>query len=231
MKNRYNRPEITLDYWIVSMEDLQKIYDFFLSRFKTSRVDIEIDVESGNNKSYKNFRDFLDDIKRIVSLKEQIKSIKIIHSELINIEEKSLHPISSKIIWVEINFVFDKACFNIVGEDNNGIVRDWIAGTYEEMKRLFSSFRVDENFIDILKNNYGKKHRNGVIVFDYDGEIKNRISNEIKNLNTIKIEEINGKEKSKKRWWEQGWIQLIMLISAFVSIVGFLFILFPNLFK
>src|SRR5260221_12180184 len=79
MKNQYTRPTINFDNWIVTTENIKRIYDFFLQRFSVKQIEITLETEEGNNRVFENFDEFTSEIPIIEKNKEVIKKIQIIH--------------------------------------------------------------------------------------------------------------------------------------------------------
>lgn len=168
MKHTYNRPRISVKNWLVTKDDLKKIYDFLIRRYKVPSIEFSLKTTSGNNKIYESFKEFEDDIDNLRTLKENVENIDIGHVFM----DLSSDNLNRTHIWMAIDFSHKEADFHITGEGNPEI-KDWIDGSFEEMKRIAQSFELeDERMIKLLKSGFGKEWGKTTVVEDFGGEIK-----------------------------------------------------------
>lgn len=174
MKYNYERPTLKASYWFVSKEDLLKIYNFLVKKYKKDQIKIDLAVLSGNNREYDTIAELEDEIDTIRGDKETIKEISISGSS--DDEEGRTH------IWLRINFELSMAHFNIVGSDSSGSKKDFIDGAYEEMCRIFKSFEVtDKALISKMQKNWKiNSWHNEIIVEDLDSIKRNKTQEEIR---------------------------------------------------
>jgi len=203
MINKYTRPRLNITYWCVTKEDLYKIYSFFVDRFEDENIPIELQTGSGNDKQYDNFKEFSEDVAKLIEDKESIEEIGIGHRTEDWGERKAKH------IWIRINFDQPEASFHIIAEDRDGSYKDWVDGAYEEMRRIVRSFSVDLDFKKALSKKSTKN-----IIFDYYGTIRDEIKNEPLNKQNEKT------PSEVSRWWERTPIQIIMVLGAIAGIIA-----------
>jgi hypothetical protein len=219
MKFKYSRPSVNIRAWLVSKEQLKKVYDFFSRKYNSEGIDFTLETKSGNNRVYDSFAEFENDLDEIKSLKEEVRNISIGGGDSDNTGRT--HS------WLAINFNDSSAIFFILGEDNkSGKRKNWIDGTYEEIKRIAHSFEIESDIKDLFIKEYGKPESYRImgsnIIEDFWGEKKERlkeiINNKIKESQRVEL------ENSKLRWWEKSWFQAITLVGAVAGIVGLYFI-------
>ena len=206
MINKYTRPSLIIKHWCVTKEDLYKLYTFFIRRFTSDNIPIELETASGNNKVYKNFNELSEDISKLLIDKEIIKKIEISH----RISDPKNWS-KNKQIWIDIDFSFQSVGFHIIAEDTDGTYKDWVDGAYEEMCRIFSSFQYNSEFVKIMNEHYKiRRYADSVIVFDYNGEIRKRIEDKIR----LKEREISKLAPKKEPWYKQWW--MFYLVYPFI---------------
>lgn len=205
MKHTYNRPTISVKNWLVTKDDLKKIYDFLIRRYKVPSIEFSLETISGNNKIYESFKEFEDDIDNLRALKENVENIHIGHS----FSDKSNHTH----IWAEIDFSYKGLSFHIVGNGNPEI-KDWIDGSFEEMKRIAQSFELeDKRMIKLFKSEFGEKWKETTVVEDFGGEIKNKLESKLKEEKHLLIKDV-----SKKNWYTTWWGRII--IGVIIVVIG-----------
>ncbi len=172
MKNQYTRPTINFDNWIVTTENIKRIYDFFLQRFSVKQIEITLETEEGNNRVFENFDEFTSEIPIIEKNKEVIKKIQIIH----RVNDIKDFSNTYKQMCITIQFhPYSEASFNIIAGDKDKSNRDWVAGTYEQIQKIKESLMIDDpRIISILKSRFQ------LVLFDPSGKIENSIKEEIK---------------------------------------------------
>lgn len=201
----------------------------FMSEAVPGRIEMILETKAGNNKLYQTFEEFEEDIDVVLSLKDQVQKILMIASEV--------GPEKSRLIWISIEFIFNMARFNIFASDDDGSLREWTDSSYQEMQRLFELFRPSPAFQELIKRDFYevypdrrgaggrstaevfgrrkvmfseseiRRYLEGVVVFDYDANIKDRIFNELSG-NPV---EKNPEPKIGRRWIKDRsiWIGII----------------------
>lgn len=208
MKYEYNRPSVKINNWLVSKEDIKRVYDFICERLYLKKMEINLETESGNNRTYEDYSELEKDLPRLEVNKETVSKIMMVE----RITNKNNY-LEFKQLWMDLGFgAYPEATFHVIAGDRNGKYKDWIAGTYEQMEKLKELFEVhDEKIISMLKKEYKP------IIFDPDKKIASVIK-----------EKINSKEGKptiiNKKWWERTWVQLIFLLGAIAGIIGLLFV-------
>lgn len=179
MKNKYSRPTLELSHWLVNCKDLERICNFFQERLPGKEIrdpSIEVEVKSGNNKEYCRFEDFLKEIQQLLSVNEEIEEINFHQSA-----GKTFPPNAwSKAVRIRIDFKQASTSFYTHGGDDDGSVRDWIAGTHEALQQLVDSLKHDESLTKLIQKKYAKDYSNSAIIFDYDGSILEQLTKEVK---------------------------------------------------
>lgn len=220
MKNQYNRPTLSVFYWLVNKNDLKKFYTFLEARHNSKKILFELETKSGNNREYESFQEFENDIACLESNKEKVELVKIgcSHDDI----NGRGH------IWVNINFNLQQNNFHIIGNDTTGGKKDWVDGAYEEMQRICKSFEIEDKSFQIeLKNKFGRKYTENVLVEDFNGLRKVAIEEEIKEKksfisNSHQSNISNSLQSKKKNWWDKffsnSWIQGIgyTVIGGFI---------------
>jgi hypothetical protein len=203
MKPTYKRPTIIVKNWLVTKDDLKKINDFLIRRYKVSSIEFSLTTTSGNNKIYESFKEFEDDIDNLRTLKENVESIDMGH----NFSDYSSDKSNSTNMSASINFSgIGGASFYIRGEGDSEI-KDWIDGSFEEMKRIAQSFELeDKRMIKLLKSEFGENWLKGTVVEDFGGEIKNKLKLKLK------------KVVSKINWYTTWWGRII--IGVIIVVIG-----------
>ncbi len=214
MKHTYERPTISVKNWLVTKDDLKKIYDFIIRRYKVPSINFSLENTSGNNKIYESFKEFEDDIDNLRKLKENVESIRISH----NFHDYSSDKSNSTHMSASIDFSDKQAYFYIRGEGDSEI-KDWIDGSFEEMKRIAQSLELeDKRMIKLLKSEFGENWGKATVVEDFGGEIKNKLESKLK------------EELSKENWYA-SWRREIIIGVIVGLIVGLIFILLKYIFK
>ncbi len=214
MKHTYNRPVIRVKNWLVTKDDLKKIYDFIIQRYKVPSINISLETISGNNKIYESFKEFEDDIDNLRTLKENVEVIYISHT----LHDYSSDKSNSTHMWASIRFSDKGAYFYIEGAGDSEI-KNWIDGSFEEMKRIAESLELeDKRMIKLLKSEFGENWAKATVVEDFGGEIKNKLESKLK------------EEVSKENWYT-SWRREIIIGVIVGLIVGLIFILFKYIFS
>ena len=188
MRHQYNKPRIEINYWIVNSKNIKKLYNSFKKRFPKSVINLNLETESGHNRIYETFEEYLEDISKIIEECEKVSKISILGSERKNMD-------IYKQAWISINFgKYCHARIHVVGGDTDGSHKDWIEGAYIELKKLKKIFEItDKKTIKILDKDYDK------IVFDPNEEIKDKIQDTLtprQDKNGNKVTVVVNKEKS-----------------------------------
>lgn len=207
MRNPYTRPTVEIKNWLITENHLKRVHDFIKDRFGVTTVEIQIIVESGNNKEYSSFKDFSRYLENLKSSKEVINEIIVSHAEYNFRKSKKRH------IWLSINLQDSYARFSILGEDKDGSVKDWIAGSYEEMQKVAKSLEIEDvDFCRELNKEYGRKSilYKGVIMIDLDGAVKKEIETKLTKSDPKEISSVMDVHIWNKTWWGEIIIGLII---------------------
>jgi hypothetical protein len=216
---KYPKPPLQLEYWCVSRKDLYMVFEFVRERFPDQPIDIIVETQSGNHHLFTNLQEFEGAIEVSLSLNDKIDRIVMFAREV------KPEIGQSRFILFTAAFIFNEARFTIHAADKQGELKNWTDESYKEMQRLFSLFRPSLEFQEILKRDFNifypeRRHgtEQGVVVFDYDGNIKNRIHTEL--LSGPKPQE---QEKSDigRRWiYDRSiWLGIISAILLFALLV------------
>lgn len=210
MKYEYIRPELQISNWLVKTGDIKRLHDFFCERLQFKKVEINLETQSGDNRTYEDYPEFEKDVPRLEANKEIVSAIRIIERFV----DKDDY-LKYKQMWIDISFYPQaNTSFHVIAGDRNGKFKDWIAGTYEQMKKLKALFEIsDEKFITTLRQEYSP------IVFDPKGKIEKKIKDQIGSKEKIALERILAR---KVKWWERSWVQVVFLMGALAGIVGLL---------
>lgn len=207
MKNDYKKPTIEINHWIVSSDDIEKLYNFFVKRFPKSNIEITLETKEGHTRICETFDEYSKEVPMIMSNHEVISKIKL--GERDEVFGKHMY----KQIWIDINFgEYSSASIHIIGGDIDGTYKDWIEGSYAELNKLKESFEItDEKISKILNHNYNK------IIFDPDGEIHKKIIESLK----PKKDTATDKAEAGEKWSHFTLKQIIIsLLSLAVLLVG-----------
>jgi hypothetical protein len=176
--NTYRKPPLQLEYWCVSRKDLYMVYNFFRERFGTDKVAILVETKAGYNRAYSDFEEFAEDIEVVLAANDTVQKIILTNNDL--------GPHARRYIWFTAEFLFGSARFTLSASDDDASLKAWADDTYKEMEKLFTLFRPNDAFIEILKRDflrtYPERRRSnghGVVVLDYDGNIQDRIHKEL----------------------------------------------------
>lgn len=212
MKHSYNRPTVEINNWLVSKEDIKRIYDFICERLGLKNIEIELETEPGNNRTYQDYPELEKDLPSLEVNKEIVSKIMLLE----RVVDKN-DNLNFKQIWLEATFQpYAGARFYVLAGDRDGKYKDWVAGTYEQMGKLGESFEVrDKEVIAILKKQYKS------VVFDPNKKITDAIKEQVKNKDKKSLAETNSNRKS---WWENTWIQLLFVFGAIAGLVGLIFL-------
>lgn len=211
MKYKYEKPSVKISNWLVTKEDLEKIYNYFLYRFK-KEVYFEVKTTDGESHSYDFFKEFEDDLDKIITNKEKIGKISIGASSHVGKVRKHA--------WITIEFEdWVSARFNLLAEDEDGSSKDWVEGTYSDLSKLQQSLEIEDNkFIKRLRNKFPSRWGSDtVVIFDPFSKIKS----EIKNDNPETINQITNNIKIQKEWYEKPAGLLILSVIAGIIIAYF----------
>jgi hypothetical protein len=217
--NKYPKPPLQLDYWCVGRKDLYMVYQFFVDRFPGQDIDILVETQSGDHHLFRSFQEFEEAIEVSLSLNDKILKI-IMYAREVKPESGQRRS-----IWFVIEFIFNAARLNILARDEHGELRHWADESYKEMQRLFSLFRPGAEFQELLKRDFNifypdrrRGAEQGVVVLDYDGNIKNRIHTELASGPKPVQEE---KSNIGKRWiYDRSiWLGIISAVLLFALLV------------
>lgn len=208
MKHTYNRPRISVKNWLVTKDDLKKIYDFIILRYNVPSIKFSLETTSGNNKIYESFKEFEDDIDNLRTLKENVEKIYIghsLHDDYSSDKSNSTHMWASIEFSDKITYTDTGASFHITGEGDSEI-KDWIDGSFEEMKRIAQSLELeDKRMIKLLKSEFGENWEKATVVEDFGGEIKNKLK--LKEEKPVRI-----------NWYRTWWGGII--IGVIIIVIG-----------
>jgi hypothetical protein len=174
--NNYKRDILQIPYWCVTINNITEIYNFFNKRLDKPSIFIECDYKSGNNKICTNLNQFVDLVSERQKNIDNLVSLKIQFTEGNELEKKY------KDLFLRVNFFDNYSEFEVRAGDFDNSLKDWVAGTYEEMLRIKNKFEMEEKyqkcFLDkvINKNSLLKYYS----IFDPFGEIKKGIIEESK---------------------------------------------------
>jgi hypothetical protein len=220
MKNEYNKPTINIKNWLVSKKDIENLHVFFKNRFSTDHIEIKLTLASGNAKTYANFEEFSEDLKKIEEKKEEVSKLEISHrdsgwGDKFNFFKQLYIEIKFRDIWIPRAHIF------VAAGDEDCSYKDWVAGTYDELTKMKDVFEItDKKIINILEKSYSS-----TIIFDPNEKIKESINEEIKRQehqekpnNIIILKENHKLEKEK--WWDRPWFHFIIILSALATIIS-----------
>jgi len=195
MKNTYSRPNLNINYWLVSKEDLKRIYNYFKKIYGVS-TNFSLETASGNNKVYENFSEFENNLDEIKALKEEIQTIHIGGSH----EDKTGRTHA----WLLINFIDSGATFFIVGEDINGDRKNIIDGIYADLISLSKSLQLtDRAIIELIDKKFQKSFLKGTyIINDIWSEKMDSIKNEIAQRKNHTATSVNQTALEPRPWWK-----------------------------
>lgn len=217
MKFNYSRPDIKVDYWLVSKNDLKKVYDFLVKKYSENDVSFKLETKAGNNREYDSLKEFEDDLDEIKNLNETVTHVSI--SGAVADESGRTH------IWLSIFFDSSIAGFHIIGEDKTGAKKDWIDGAYEEMQRLAQSLEVkDIKIRETIKKQYKQRFSGTYIVEDFWEEKMNTLTQESSSAvspQQVVLSSIG----SVKQWYEKPLGQLAILIGGGLILAGVVYFL------
>jgi hypothetical protein len=185
MKNEYRRPILQINFWCVTIDDLKYIFDFFEKRINEPQhktIDLNANFVSGNNiNSQENPEIFLKELGKRYAEKEELLSIEL---------QITYHSFTSKDdifkdLFLRLNFDENYSEFEVRACDSDNSLRDWVDGTYEDMKKIKKRMEIEEKyqefFLDKIKNNLSKSPiLKYYLIFDPFGEIKKEIIEEFK---------------------------------------------------
>lgn len=156
------------------------IHQFIMERLPDAAHDIIIEMQSGQHHLLKSFEELDEAMETTLSLEDRVLKISILS------RESKPEIKQRRFLWFVVEFIFHSARFNLMAEDSQGELRHWADDSYTEMQRLFSLFQPSPEFEEVMKRDfrlfYPDRRRQsdmGVVVLDYDGNIKNRIFNEL----------------------------------------------------
>jgi hypothetical protein len=186
--SKYPKRPLSLLYWCVARKDIYMLYRFFQERFGVNQITILLETRGGHNKTYIDLEEFENDIEVVLGLNDEVQKIVMIHWDI--------EANRRRCLWLSIEFVFNAARFSVFATDEDGSFKQWTEETYKEMERLFALFKPNERFEEILKRDflrtYPDRRKNtgrGVVVLDYDGNIKDRIHRELDSPAPINLPE------------------------------------------
>lgn len=212
MRHEYKKPNICINYCLVSSDHLERLYKFFSKRFPDSTIEIHLDTLSGHKRIYETYHEYLEDITKLLNDSEVVSEISIT-------EREGAYMTTYKQMGISISFGNHSGSrVYIVGGDNDGSNNDWIEGTYSEMLKLKESFEIkDEDVKKILDKKYNK------ITFDPDGRIQEEITNLINTQKALttpptKVELVNNKNPQYHPWW--GKILISVAIAGIIYYLG-----------
>ena len=197
MKFKYDRPSIKIENWVVTLDDLRHVYDFLKDRFGVEQVRIELETREGNNREYDNFKELLADVPRLSTDGEVVTELHISYRA----EDKKDWRMFKQ-AWITLKFgEYSNAYFHIVAGDTDGSYRDWVAGTYEQMKSMAQKFEIKDKRVALKLESKG----HGTVVFDPHEEllssIKRELEREDENERKYGIVTLpSGKKVSFRRW-------------------------------
>jgi hypothetical protein len=171
MKNYYKKT-VDIKNWLVTQDDLSRIFEFIKTRFKTDKVSLMIETASGNSKIYEDLDEMFVALKKSLEDKVIIEKIEIYKDESNFNKPGHIRNLAVRIYFDDL---FKQSFFFIWATDIDSSYADWVEGTYSEAKNLAKRFEiVDKELIDKIEKRFGKR-----IILDFDGTIRKDIQEEI----------------------------------------------------
>jgi hypothetical protein len=216
---KYPKLPLQLEYWCVSRKDFYMIFEFLRERFPGQPIDIIVETQSGDHHLFTNLQEFEEAIEVSLSLNDKIERI------LMYAREVKPEIGQRRFILFTVAFVFNGARFTIHAFDKEGELKNWTDESYKEMQRLFGLFRPSPEFQEILKRDFNlfyperrRRTEQGVVVFDYDGNIKNRIHTEL--LTGPKPQEPETSDIGRRWIYDRSmWLGIISAVLLFALLV------------
>jgi len=177
VRNKYSGPALRINFWCVTREDLLKIADFFHRKFGSKTLEISLQTAARQSTVYTKFEEFEKDLEFLLSQNDDVQKLNFGRSEVKN--DRRRH------IWMEVEFAFSLASFQIYAEDIDGSLKEWVQSAYDEMQEMVSSFRPSPEFTEELLRRFHPRYperrsaARSAVILDYDGNVTRRVNEEL----------------------------------------------------
>ena len=212
--------KIELKYWCVSLEDIKKISNIISQRMKTDQR-FSAGFESGLTIETTNINEFLIALELKTGEKEILEEIKIYSSK----SNQTLKKRKTILLKFDFKYSLNWSSCNVITEDEDGSLKDWALGTYEEIGSLTKSLEIDNKY-----KNYYEKRAKDKLLFDPYNKLKEEIMNEEKKDNENKVinhsdNNIEKTDKNHKSYFknlsfEKATKIISAIIIALLSLLG-----------
>ncbi len=185
MRNIYNKDILQISYWCVSLDDMRDIFNFFTQRIPEQKrnVCLKAKFSLGDSIETYNINEFLEQFDS--KDKNLLDKLEL----QISLSKSTSDSFYFKDLFLRADFVDNWVEFEVRASDSDGSLKDWVAGTYDEMKRIKARLEMDQKYRSVFL----KKVRNKdsllkyYLIFDPIHKIKEEIIEEEKNQGTEKV--------------------------------------------
>lgn len=229
MQKKYDR-KVPIDYWLIQLEDINRVYNFISSRIKLSNIEagkepsvtINLELQSGDTYTYESFEELKEDaggLKDLLHQGEIIESLRVASSVNDSVQHRSMH------IWLEVKFNshFASSYIYINAKDNDGGLMDSVLGCVNGAQKTLALFTVEDKILKVLKARFPKSQEQ-IIVFDIFGEIRKSILEELDAAERIVADQKITTERLTKgekfsKFLREHWIASLITIAGGVATI------------
>lgn len=235
----YRRPEIDIERWFVSFDDLRVFFRFIKERFpenKFKHISVEAVTESGNNPNDVDIEKLIREIRTRIKAKDRLLAIKVeadFSGHFLDKKDENFGTYKKLSLYISFKEAgYSQISLSASGTNKN--LSDWVDGTYEGLKNLKKRFKNEKNTKKkVIFDPYGKFEKNKneqrkksggqnskiIIRGDVISNVHNGVGDNVGREKTS-VENIDKKEE---KWWENSIVQGIALVSGIGSIVAILY--------
>lgn len=184
MKNKYKK-DIDIKNWIITIEDLKRIYDLFYKRIGDNYeyASLRASFESGHIIKVEKFEDFNTEI---INHQKDADKLEEISFFFLNRQ----HDFSKELLFqlnLSLNLTGGYSSLSVSAEDMGGEMKDWVIGTFDDFNKIKKLFEADELHKNYLIQKKGGNISKNNLLFDPENKIEKEIIEQEKDKKIEKL--------------------------------------------